>query len=103
MPCAAVWLMAPASQGQSPRTAMLPVLFLVLIFYFLLIAPVRKRQKQHDAMVSNLKTGDRVITNGGIYGTVVGIREDRLQIKVADQVKLEVTKASISSLADAGR
>ncbi len=100
MPFASLWLMAPASPGQSPLTAMLPVLFLVLIFYFLLIAPVRKRQKQHDEMVGNLKTGDRVVTSGGIYGTVVGIRDDRLQLRIADQVKIDVTKASISNLAD---
>ena len=93
--------MAPA-QGQSPIASLIPVVAMVLIFYFLLIAPVRKRQKQHDEMLANLKNGDRVITNGGIIGTVAGIQEDRVRLKIADQVKIEVTKQSVASLADAG-
>jgi preprotein translocase subunit YajC len=72
---------------------------MVLIFYFLLIAPVRKRQKKHDEMIANLKNGARIITNGGIIGTVVGIQDDRLRIKIADQVKIEITKQSVASLA----
>ena len=72
---------------------------MVLIFYFLLIAPVRKRQKKHDEMITNLKNGARIITNGGIIGTVVSIQDDRLRIKIADQVKIEITKQSVASLA----
>ena len=93
--------MAPA-QGQSPIASLIPVVAMVLIFYFLLIAPVRKRQKQHDEMLANLKNGDRVVTNGGIIGTVAGIQEDRVRLKIADQVKIEVTKQSVASLVDAG-
>ncbi|NKB87980.1 MAG: preprotein translocase subunit YajC [Acidobacteria bacterium] len=92
--------MTPA-QGQSPIASLIPVVAMVLIFYFLLIAPVRKRQKQHDAMIANLKNGDRVVTNGGIIGTIAGIQEDRIRVKVADQVKIEITKQSVASLADA--
>jgi len=92
-------MMAPA-EGQSPIAGLIPVLLMVAIFYFLLIAPVRKRQKQHDALLGNLKNGDRVVTSGGIIGTVVGIQEDRLRLKIADQVKIEVTKQSVSGLVD---
>jgi len=92
-------LLAP-SAGQSPIAGLIPVVAMVLIFYFLLIAPVRKRQKNHDAMIANLKNGARIVTNGGIIGTVVGIQEDRLRIKIADQVKIEITKQSVASLAD---
>jgi len=92
-------MMAPA-EGQSPIAGLIPVLLMVAIFYFLLIAPVRKRQKQHDALLANLQNGDRVVTSGGIIGTVVGIQEDRLRLKIADQVKIEVTKQSVSSLVD---
>lgn len=92
-------LLAP-SAGQSPIAGLIPVVAMVLIFYFLLIAPVRKRQKAHDAMIADLKNGDRVITNGGIIGTVAGIQEDRVRLKVADQVKIEITKQSVASLAD---
>ena len=96
---APVLLMAPA-QGQSPWAGMIPILMLVLIFYFLLIAPVRKRQKQHEHLVANLKHGDKVVTSGGIFGTVVGIEDERLRLKVADQVKIEITKASVAGRVD---
>lgn len=98
---APLFLLAP-SPGQSPLAGLIPVVAMVLIFYFLLIAPVRKRQKQHDEMIANLKNGTRVVTNGGIIGTVVGIQEDRLRIKIADQVKIEITRQSVASLADDG-
>lgn len=91
--------MAPAP-GQSPLAGLIPVALMVAIFYFLLIAPVRKRQRLHDAMIKNLKTGDHVVTTGGVFGTIVGIQEDRLKLKVADQVRIEVTKQSIASLAE---
>lgn len=90
-----------SSQGEgSPWAGMIPILLLVAIFYFLLIAPVRKRQKRHEELVSNLKHGDKVVTNGGVYGTIVGIQDDRLKLRIADQVKIEVTKQSIAGLAD---
>ena len=93
-------LLLASTPGQSPIAGLIPVVAMVLIFYFLLIAPVRKRQKKHDEMIANLKNGARIITNGGIIGTVVGIQDDRLRIKIADQVKIEITKQSVASLAD---
>ena len=93
-----IWLIAPM-QGQSPWAGLVPILLLLPIFYFLLIAPVRRRQREHDAMIAALKHGDKVVTSGGIYGTVVGIQEDRIRLKIAEQVKIEVTKPSVSSLA----
>ncbi len=101
MPLPPLWLMAPVP-GQSPLAGMIPVLLMVLIFYFLLIAPVRRRQKQHDEMLRALKPGDKVVTSGGIFGTVVGIQDDRVRLKIADQVKIDVTKESISGLAQDG-
>jgi preprotein translocase subunit YajC len=68
------------------------------VFYFLLIAPMRRRQKQQKEMIGALQTGDRVVTSGGIYGTIVGIKEERLTLRIADQVKIEVSKASVSGL-----
>ena len=89
-----------AAPGQNPITGLIPIVAMVLIFYFLLIAPVRKRQRQHDELVANLKNGAKVVTNGGIYGTVVGIQDDRFRLKIADQVKIDVTKESIAGLAE---
>jgi preprotein translocase subunit YajC len=93
-------MLVPPAEGQSPIMGLIPVLLMVAIFYFLLIAPVRKRQKQHETLLDNLKNGDKVVTSGGIIGTVVGIQEDRLRLKIADQVKVEVTKQSVSGLVD---
>ena len=91
--------MAPA-QGQSPFSGLITLLIMVAIFYFLLIAPVRRRQKHHDAMLEALKHGDKVVTSGGIYGTIVGIDGDRLRVKIADQVKIEVARSGIAGLAE---
>ena len=82
--------------------SLVPLAVMLGIFYFLLIAPMRKRQKQQDQMIANLKNGDHVVTAGGIYGTIVGIKDDRLTLRIADQVKIETTKASISGLDDSG-
>ena len=84
--------------AQSPWTSLIPLVIMLGIFYFLLIAPMRKRQKQQDEMIANLKNGDHVVTAGGIYGTIVGIKDDRLTLRIADQVKIDVTKSSISGL-----
>ncbi len=93
-----VLLLAAQGQGQSAWTSLVPLAVMLGIFYFLLIAPMRKRQKQQEQMISELKTGDRVVTAGGIYGTIVGIKDDRLTVRIADQVKVEITKSSVSGL-----
>lgn len=90
-------LMAPA-EGQSPWAGLIPLAMMLGVFYFLLIAPMRRRQKQQQEMIAALKTGDRVVTAGGIYGTIVGIKDDRLTLRIADQVKIEVSKSSVSGL-----
>tara|TARA_Y100001968_G_C19166284_1_gene623386 strand:+ start:198 stop:407 length:210 start_codon:yes stop_codon:yes gene_type:complete len=64
--------------------------------WFLLIAPQRKKQKQHDKMVQSLQPGTDVVTLGGIYGTITSVKDDRFVLKIADNVKVEVTKASIA-------
>ena len=88
------------AQGQSMSgwTSLVPLVVMLGIFYFLLIAPMRKRQKQQEQMIGELKAGDRVLTAGGIYGTIVGIKDDRLTLRIADQVKVEVSKSSVSGL-----
>jgi len=69
-----------------------------VIFYFLLILPQRKKQKLHKEMVKNLKKGDRVVTTGGVYGTVTRIKPDHVEVEVADKVRLRVQRGAISAL-----
>jgi preprotein translocase subunit YajC len=81
-----------------PQTLMqfVPMLLIVVLFYLLLFAPMRKRQKALQQMVDNLKKGDRVITNGGLYGEVAAVIGTAVLLKVADNVKVKVAKSAIS-------
>jgi preprotein translocase subunit YajC len=77
----------------------LPLVLIFGIFYFLLIAPMRKRQKKLQAMIAGLKKGDKVITNGGLYGEVYALEEESLILKVADNVRVKVARSAIASSA----
>lgn len=82
-------------------TNMIGILYIVGLFallWFLLIRPQQKRQKQHQEMIRSLKVNDEVITIGGIYGTIVKIKEDSLILRVADNVRIEVIKNAISQV-----
>ena len=76
-----------------------PLIFIFAIFYFLLIMPQQRRQKKWQAMLSELKTGDKVITQGGLRGTIVALRDDYVHLRVPpDNLRLEVTRASVVSV-----
>ena len=98
----AVLAMTPPPGGQGSGGSMMvlvvQILLIVGVFYFLVILPARKRQKRHQAMLDGLKNGDRVITTGGIFGTVVGVEEQKVQLRIADQVKIEIAKSAISGM-----
>src|SRR5205809_5153703 len=78
-----------------PLLQFLPLLPMVVIFYFLLIRPQQQRQKQADQMLKALKKGDRVVTTGGIIGTVIGIDDAKATLRIAEDTKVEFTKSSI--------
>ncbi|HPW56218.1 MAG: preprotein translocase subunit YajC [Thermoanaerobaculaceae bacterium] len=84
---------------KNPIVQFLPFVVIFAIFYFLLIMPMRKRQKKHQQMLSKLTKGDRVVTSGGIFGTVVEVQGDRVILRVADNVKLEVAVSAVAGLA----
>ena len=84
--------------SASPLFQFLPFVFVFAIFYFLLIAPMRKRQKALQTMIAALKKGDKVITNGGLYGEVAAVQDDQVILKLADNVKVRVAKSAISGL-----
>ena len=98
----ASWLtMALMSDGEGQSgglMGLLPLLAIFALFYFILIAPMRKKQKNLQRMIGDLKNGDKIITNGGIYGTVVGVAEKSLQLRVADQVKIEISKSAVAGM-----
>ncbi len=94
-----IYILAFAEGGSSPAILQfVPLLLVIAIFYFLLIAPMRKRQKALQQLIDGLNKGDRVITNGGLYGTVVSVQEKAVLLKIADNVKVKVTKSSIAGL-----
>jgi preprotein translocase subunit YajC len=89
--------MAQASQPGG-LTLFLPLVLIMVIFYFLMILPAQRRQKKVSQMLRELKNGDKVITNGGIYGTIVGLEDDSVQLRIADQVKIKVSRSAIAGL-----
>jgi len=93
-------MMAPPSgQGQpSPWLQIVPLLFFFVVIYFLLIRPARTRQKQVQKMIEALKPGDRVVTSGGLIGTIVAVDRDIVQLRIADKIKVDVTKSSVVAL-----
>jgi preprotein translocase subunit YajC len=94
---AGLTLLAQA-QPSSGIMAFLPLVVIMVIFYVLLILPAQRRQKKSAEMLSALKTGDKVITNGGIYGTIVGLEGEAVQLRIADQVKIKVARSAIAAL-----
>ncbi len=80
--------------------AFIPLIIMFVIFYFLLIRPQQKKAKEHRDMISDLKKGDRVITTGGIYGTISSLDDISATLEIADQVKVKVVKGNIAALAN---
>jgi len=75
---------------------LLPLIFLFVVFYFLLIRPQRKKQIEHQKMIESLKKNDEVVTVGGIHGTIINVKEKTFIIRVDDNVKIEVDKSSVA-------
>jgi len=96
--------LAPAGPdgNPSPFSMLIPILGMLLIFYFLLIRPQQKRQKETRKMIAAIKTGDRVLTTAGIYGTVAGIKDNTLILKIADNVKVEILKSAVTAVVEKG-
>ena len=94
----------PIAQAAAPSggglSQFLPIILLFVGMWFLIIAPQRKKQKAHDKMITELKTGDAIITSGGIYGSITNVKDDRFVVRVADNMKIELTKQSIGSKID---
>ena len=89
----------PAGSGSAnPWLQLVPLVFFFVVIYFLLIRPARTRQKQTQAMLEALKPGDRVVTSGGLIGTIAAVHRDIVQLRIADNLRVDVTKSSVVGL-----
>jgi preprotein translocase subunit YajC len=89
--------LAEGATPQQPNMLMnfLPLIFIFVIFYFLLIRPQQKKQKEHQKLISSLKTGDKVITTAGIHGIITNVKDTTVTVKVAENTKIEFDRAAI--------
>ena len=90
--------MAQSSDGSGPGLMANVVLFgsIILIFYFMIIRPQQKRQKERQKIVENMKKGDKVVTTGGIHGIISGMDEKTVLVQIADNVKVKLDKGSVT-------
>jgi preprotein translocase subunit YajC len=96
------YAMGPPAQGSGgPATfliQLLPMVAIFAIFYFLLIRPQQRQRRERDEMLRNLKKGDRIITSGGLIGTVMGLGPETVTIKIADSVRVECLRSAVTGL-----
>lgn len=92
----------PGATGPGPQGGMG---FMLLVyglmaagFYFLLIAPQRKKQKEHEKLIAALQSGDEIVTNGGIFGVITNVKEDRFVVRIADNTKIELGKGFVTTV-----
>ena len=86
---------APQQGGPNPWLQLIPFALILGIFYFVMVLPMRKRQQKVQAFLAALKVGDKIITTGGIYGAITRLSDQSVQLQVANNVRIEVARASI--------
>ena len=91
----------PAAQAD-PLTSLLPLILIFIIFYFLLIRPQAKRQKEHQKMVSELEKGDEVVTNGGVIGSITELGEQFVSVEISDGVVVKVQRHAVAAVLPKG-
>ncbi|MFC1501683.1 preprotein translocase subunit YajC [Elusimicrobiota bacterium] len=91
-------LYAEAPAQGNPMGSFLPLIVIFVIFYFFLIRPQQKKAKDHQQMLNTLKKDDKVITSGGIHGVVAGVKGDIIELKIAENVKIQVSKSAIGTI-----
>ena len=90
--------------GQAGGIAgFLPIIILFAIFYFLLIRPQQKKAKEHREMIANLKKGNRIVTSGGIYGTIQSLDDTTISLEIAEKVKIKVSRGNVAGVITEGQ
>jgi preprotein translocase subunit YajC len=89
---------SPAPAGPNPLASFVPIILIFVIMYFLLFRPQMRRQKEQAALVSQLKTGDRVVTASGIHGLISNVKDRTVIVKIADNVKIEMEKSAVTTV-----
>ncbi len=89
---------APSPPAFGILNMLVPMTLMFVIMYVILIKPQQKKQKQHEEMLKKLKSGDRIVTSGGIHGIISGVKEQTVMIKIADNVKVELNRANVSEV-----
>lgn len=87
-------------EGGSPIAALMPLVLMFAIFYFLLIRPQQKKAKQHKDLLVNLKKGDKVLTSGGMYGRILEVDGDVLTVDLGNNMTVEINRSFISGLSE---
>jgi preprotein translocase subunit YajC len=96
VPLFGMFLALAASADQvSPLVQLIPFALVLAIFYFVILLPMKKRQKKVQEFLSTLKVGDKVVTSGGIYGSIAKVNEDAVQLQIAPNVRVDVSRAAI--------
>jgi len=88
----------PAPSGAQTLMSLLPMILIFGAMYFFLIAPQRKKQKEHEKMLKSLESGDEIVTSGGIYGVITNVKEDRFVVRVSDTTKIELGKGFVQAV-----
>lgn len=94
-------LQCAPQQGQSGMESLmglLPFVLIIAVFYFLIIRPQQKRQKERQKLLDSVQKGDKIITSGGIHGVVEGIEDKTLLVKIADNVKVKMERSSVATI-----
>ena len=86
------------ASSQSPFFQFIPLILILVVFWFLIIRPQQKKQKEHMRMVGNLRKGDQVVTNGGIFGTITKVGDDRITLEVTNKVNIQVERQQVARM-----
>ena len=86
---------APANSQVSPWVQLVPFALVVAIFYFIVLMPMRRRQKKVQEFLDKLKVGDRIVTTSGIYGSITKLSDKSVQLQIADKVRIEVARSAV--------